>query len=506
MLFSFYQNLLLEQLNNRGFVSPIAGNALFYYRYRLEGTFRENGYTVNKIAVIPRRQHDPVFRGHIYIMDGSWRIHSLDLSVSEGTRLNFVDSLNVQQTFLKAGDSLWMPASWRFRYAIKLLKFHLSGYFLAVYDNYRIPLEFEADFFTNETVRMEKGANEKDDAYWAAGRPIPLTAEERKGYQEKDSVALLKESEAYLDSLDAKNNRFRLGKFIFPGYTFNDRFQGRSHSVSPLLLGVQFNTVEGAALDMAYRFRRELENARSWSVSPRLRYGFSNRRFNPSLEAEYQYSSLHQASAGLRGGSEVADFNEESPVHSLVNTIYTLGLGRNLKKIYERRFLEAFASREVLNGLTLSTELGYARRLPLVNTNYYSFRKEGDRRFTANDPLVKTGNEPAFAAHNALSWELRADVVFAQRYKTLPGERQRRGSPWPGLSLLYRKGLPLAGGETDYDLLSLSVHDRDMYLGLYGHSAFSFSGGGFPNDRKLHYMDAHKFPGNADIYAGLSFD
>src|SRR5690606_20862043 len=35
MTFSFYENLLLSELNNRGFVSPLADNALFYYRYRL---------------------------------------------------------------------------------------------------------------------------------------------------------------------------------------------------------------------------------------------------------------------------------------------------------------------------------------------------------------------------------------------------------------------------------------------------------------------------------------
>lgn len=520
LLFSFYQNLVLYQLNNRGFVSPIADNALFYYRYRLEGSFEENGYTVNKIAVLPRRRNDPVFRGYIYIMDDNWRIHSLDLTLIKNTQLNIVDSLNIQQTFLETNDpdpgswefdpgrgqNSWMPASSRFQYGIKLLKFRLSGYFLAVYDDYQKPIAFEDDFFSNEVVLVEEGSNEKDPVYWAKHRPVPLTDEEREGYHDKDSVARLKESEQYLDSVDAENNRFKPGKFIFPGYIYNDRFHKQSHSISPLLLGIQFNTVEGAVLDMAYRFRKEFEDRRSWSVSPRLRYGFSNRHFNPSVEAVYLYSPLHRASVGFSGGSEVADFNELSPVHPLINSIYTLAVGKNLKKIYEKRFLNLFATRELLNGLTLSTELGYVRRLPLVNTNYYSFRKEGDRRFEANDPLIDEGNEPAFASHNALNWELKADLVFAQRYKTLPDQRWRLGSPWPRVSILYRKGISMAGAETDYDMLSLSIYDRNVGLGLFGHSAISFSGGGFLNNRKLYYMDAHKFSGNTDIYAGMSFD
>ncbi len=43
--FSFYNNNVFigENLNPRGFVSPIAENALNYYRYKLEGTYFEDG-------------------------------------------------------------------------------------------------------------------------------------------------------------------------------------------------------------------------------------------------------------------------------------------------------------------------------------------------------------------------------------------------------------------------------------------------------------------------------
>lgn len=512
LLFSFYQNLLLAELNNRGFVSPIADNALFYYRYRLEGSFVENGITVHKIAVIPRRRHDPAFRGHIYIMAGSWRIHSLDLTITKDAQLNFIDSLTIQQHFMPVGKSggaesaIWMPATRSFQYGIKLLKFRIAGYFLAIFDNYQMPAEFEKGFFTNEVVRIEAGANAKDSVYWTARRPVPLTREERQGYHEKDSLAQLKQSEKYLDSLDAENNRFKVGKLIFPGYVYRDRFDQKSHAISPLLLGLEFNIVEGAVLDMTYRYQKELADKRTWSVAPTLRYGFSNAHFNPSVEAIYQYAPAHLAEVGLRAGSEVVDFNAYSPVHTLVNSLFTLLGGKNLKKIYEQRFLELFASREVRNGLQLKTKLGYARRLPLINTNYYSFRKVEDREFEANDPLIKEGNAPAFAAHDALSWEVQADIQFGQRYKSFPDRRLRLDSPWPALRINYRKGIPLGGSDVDYDVVSVTVHDRRIRLGLYGQSAFSLGGGAFLNNRAMYYMDAHQFAGNTDIYAGMSFD
>ncbi|MBP8067331.1 MAG: carboxypeptidase-like regulatory domain-containing protein, partial [Pedobacter sp.] len=69
MIINFYENLLLEGsgLSSRSFVSPIADNALFYYKYKLLGTTEESGITINKIQVTPRRKNDPAFRGVVYI-------------------------------------------------------------------------------------------------------------------------------------------------------------------------------------------------------------------------------------------------------------------------------------------------------------------------------------------------------------------------------------------------------------------------------------------------------
>ncbi len=61
---NFYNNIILENvLSSRGFVSPIADYAMFYYNYKLIGVTVENGIKINKIEVIPRRKHDPAIQG-----------------------------------------------------------------------------------------------------------------------------------------------------------------------------------------------------------------------------------------------------------------------------------------------------------------------------------------------------------------------------------------------------------------------------------------------------------
>ena len=89
-----------EGLSNRPIISPLSDNALFYYQYKYLGSAVENGLPVNKIAVIPRRNTDPVFRGIIYIMEDSWRLHSLDLYITKAANINFVDTLKINQQYI----------------------------------------------------------------------------------------------------------------------------------------------------------------------------------------------------------------------------------------------------------------------------------------------------------------------------------------------------------------------------------------------------------------------
>ncbi|MDT8348066.1 MAG: DUF5686 family protein, partial [Flavobacteriaceae bacterium] len=78
--FNFYDNTLNL---NRSIVSPIADNALNYYRYKLKNTFYDiYGHLINQIEVIPRRSNDKVFSGTIYIVEDTWHIYGLELRVS----------------------------------------------------------------------------------------------------------------------------------------------------------------------------------------------------------------------------------------------------------------------------------------------------------------------------------------------------------------------------------------------------------------------------------------
>src|SRR4030095_9471767 len=92
--FSLYDNNVFigNNLNPRGFISPISDNAMNYYRYKYQGTFYEDGRQISKIRVIPKRKFEPLFSGYINIVEDEWRIHSFQLLLNKESQLELLDS------------------------------------------------------------------------------------------------------------------------------------------------------------------------------------------------------------------------------------------------------------------------------------------------------------------------------------------------------------------------------------------------------------------------------
>ena len=243
LIVNFYQNILLENtLSARGFVSPIADNAMLYYRYKLLGVTTDGGATINKIEVIPRRTHDPVFRGVIYIKDDSWHLVNADVYLSKDAGLNLIDTLKISQQFLGV-EKTYMPSNINFQFNGNVLGFKFEGYNVGVYSNYNLQPEFPKGYFNGEILKVTKAVNKKDSLFWLNNRPIPLTSEESRDYVRKDSVAALKTSKKYLDSLESANNKFGIGKLLISGYTLNNRFEKKSLSFDPVLRAIFYNTL-----------------------------------------------------------------------------------------------------------------------------------------------------------------------------------------------------------------------------------------------------------------------
>ena len=84
--------------------------------------------------------------------------------------------------------------------------------------------QFDKRTFTREVLSFQENANKKDDDFWNAIRPVPLTNEETTDYIKKDILQTKKKSKQYLDSIDTKRNKFGFMD-ILSGYSYNNSFK-----------------------------------------------------------------------------------------------------------------------------------------------------------------------------------------------------------------------------------------------------------------------------------------
>ena len=73
-----------------------------------------------------------IFNGYIYIVDDSWRIHSVDFLMSKESNINILDSLKINQQFIAVNRKTWMPSNIKFEFSGGFLGFKFGGYYVGV--------------------------------------------------------------------------------------------------------------------------------------------------------------------------------------------------------------------------------------------------------------------------------------------------------------------------------------------------------------------------------------
>jgi hypothetical protein len=202
-IISFYENNIVvsNAFNPRGFISPIADNALNYYKYKYLGSFYENGLEICRIKVTPKRKQEPLFTGFITIIDGRWCIHSVQLNLLKEQQLQLVDTVSYEQIYTPINNQ-WVVKQQVSNIAGSFLGFKFYGSFLQVYNQYEINKNFGPKYFSNIVIKYLDSSNKKSLQFWDSARPVALLPSEALDFIKKDSLEKLRSTPAYMDSVD----------------------------------------------------------------------------------------------------------------------------------------------------------------------------------------------------------------------------------------------------------------------------------------------------------------
>jgi hypothetical protein len=494
--FSFYENniQISNALNPRGFVSPIAENALSLYRYKYEGAFFEEGQMIHKIKVMARRRYEPCFNGYINIVEDEWRIHSLQLQLTKESQMSFADTLRIDQLYQKLGVQLWVMQSQVLYPSVRFFGFDAYGSFANVYRKFELNPAYSKKFFDNTIIRYEAGSNKKTVAFWDTVRPLALTQEELKDYLKKDSLEKLRSDPAYLDSVDRERNKITAGKVLFTGISVSIQRKKLSYEAPSLAQLAGFNPVEGLVLDAPVTIRKEYSERKSITLVPHFRYGFSTRHLYTWATARYTFGDRFYSSISLSGGNRIFQWNNDNPIEQIQNTFSALLFHNNFMKIYAARYGRVSVTRGVGKGVTVNAGFQFQDRLPLEKRTDYSWNRRSTKTYTPNFPTELINHN--FTRHQAST--VTAGITFqpGARYIEFPDRTINIGSRWPVVSLQYTMGIRrLFGSDVDFAKWRMIVRD-ELNLKLAGRFSYRMQAGGFLNNRLVPVQDYEHLPGN----------
>ena len=498
LLLSFYNNIvsLPKSFNPRGFVSPIADGALSFYNYKYLGAFFENGVQISRIQVIPKRKYEPLFEGYIQIVDDTWNIHSLSLSLNKESQLEFVDKLKIEQHYEMVSYQTWMIGSQTIYPEINFFGFDAGGYFTSVYSKYQTNKEFDKKTFGNVLMKYDSSSNKQPDSFWVKSRPIPLLSEEVRDFKQKDSLEKRREDPLYLDSLDKIQNKLNVIALILNGQTIINRNKKINYNYDPLLKSVSYNTVEGLALQLSGTFQKEFTGRNQLSITPVLRYGVGNKHFNGFIRANYRFGKKYPNNIITSFGSRIYQFNNANPIPQIMNTFATIINGNNFMKLYQANFFQVTYRKGLGNGLDFNGFVNYQNRIPLVNTDtsYAWGNSTIFNKFTPNYPTEIT-NQP-MQSNKAFLIGFRISFRPGTKYIELPDRVVNSFSRTPTFGFQYTKGIKnVLGSISDFDKWRFSVIG-DINFKLGGEFKYRVETGGFINTKFVEIPDYNHFIGN----------
>ncbi|MEO6820110.1 MAG: DUF5686 and carboxypeptidase regulatory-like domain-containing protein [Ginsengibacter sp.] len=505
-------NSFPPQVSARGFVSPIADGALNFYKYKLMGIFFEGGNQVNVIKVTPRRDFEPLFSGIINITENDWRIFSFDLLLTKKSQLQLIDSLNISQIHIPVQKEIWRLKNQVMRFNIDILGIQAGGDFVNVYSDYNLQPKFPKKFFNNVVMKYDTAVNKKTHEYWDTVRPVPLEPEEIKDYLVKDSLLKVSNKADSLRRLGfdtTRQKRISITNIFYPGInTMLGKKRAVLLQVEPLLRSLQFNTVEGLAVEPSIVLSKYIKSIQSnISFIGDVRYGFNNQHLNPWGGIKFTSRELFDPgikpklqSFFVAGGKRVSQFFKESQIDGLGNTIGSLLYGRNFLKIYENNFVKAGYTKAWESSARFRIEAGYEDRMPLDNTTDFILNKKWLSRYTPNYPTEILSSQ--FTRHQAVLVHASFSIKPGQKYIQFPTYKMAIGSKLPTFMIDYTKGIKnIFGSDVDYDKWAFNLSD-DANLKLAGSIKYSLTFGGFLNKNAVQVQDYKHFFSSDSKIAG----
>lgn len=443
-----YENdmLLLE----KQFISPLAPLAISFYRFYIIDTILVEGQRATNISFIPKNQSTYGFTGSLYIAtDSSYQVLGVKMGLYGEVNLNFVRSINIEQTyrkmdssFLKVRDQVVMD------FALTEKTMGFTGTKTVYHDAFDFAPPVNLSVFEGiDRVSVSADAEFHDRQFWLEKRQVPLNQNEAGIYQLVDTMANA-----------PKFKRIqKTAKILLTGYVTVGKFD-----LGPYTAFFGFNNVEG--------FKPKFGGQTNTSFSKKIflqgytAYGARDQRFKYAGLATYSFNDnylknpRHYVTLSYVHDTDFPGYESGAVPANNIFSSFRWG-------IVDKMLFSTTTKAEYVKE-SKSFEYG-------VSALHAMKRPYGTLRFESGV------QENARAVESVNTTEVGGFIRFApnQQYTQRGNTRNRIYNKYPIFSLRYAAGLAgTLGGDYSFHRLEATAFKR-FDLSILGSTYLEVSGG-----------------------------
>lgn len=389
---SFYDNIV-KIVGGVGFVSPLADNALQYYKYYItDSTYMADSTKVYTVKYKPKDLGNKAFEGTMDIETKYFSLQRIDAKMPKYTNINFVKKLSFNSTYQFVNDSLpffgtnemelhvdYMPInSDKKRLEIKCNMFNSQR---DITLNQPEPLELSKKALAYETIKSPNYKQLGDD-FWNQNRHSELTKNDIEANNSIDS----------LNNVSSVKTFNLMVKLAMTGYLDVGKVE-----IGPYSEMFNSNKIEG--IHVGFGLRTSEEISKNWMFMGLVGYGFKNSRPTCQGGVGYRFKTPFMRTMQLTYYDRLIKIGENE------NILY---LYENMLTTSETNLVAQIFKREVID------ELMYERKIQLKYDREWITGISS--RLTANAkwqyspkyyPFTQDGNEVKYVENQEIAFDTR---------------------------------------------------------------------------------------------------